>query len=118
MPPVHSPPMTDQSDQGCPEPPLAGDDTSAVLGSLERQRWLFAWKCGGLDAAGLRATLPPLDDHPGGVAQARRLGRGLPLRPFVVRDRGSLARPGTRSTGRQTRTGSGTRRPTTLPTSS
>jgi hypothetical protein len=51
--------MTDRSEQDYPEPPLAGDDTSAVLGSLERQRWLFAWKCGGLDAAGLRTTLAP-----------------------------------------------------------
>jgi hypothetical protein len=29
---------------------------STLLGSLERQRATFAWKCGGLDAAGLRAT--------------------------------------------------------------
>jgi hypothetical protein len=26
------------------------------LGSLDRERAIFAWKCGGLDAAGLRAT--------------------------------------------------------------
>lgn len=36
------------------EPPLAGDETAALIGSLERQRRLFAWKCGGLDAEGLR----------------------------------------------------------------
>jgi Protein of unknown function (DUF664) len=40
-----------------PEPPLAGDETATLLGSLERQRATLAWKCGGLDAAGLRATL-------------------------------------------------------------
>lgn len=28
-----------------------------MLGSLERQRAIFAWKCGGLDAAGLNATV-------------------------------------------------------------
>ena len=28
-----------------------------MLGSLERQRATFAWKCGGLDAAGLHATV-------------------------------------------------------------
>lgn len=39
------------------EPPLAGDETATLLGSLERQRRTFAWKCGGLDAAGLRATV-------------------------------------------------------------
>lgn len=39
-----------------PEPPLAGDETATLLGSLERTRATLAWKCGGLDAAGLRAT--------------------------------------------------------------
>ena len=36
---------------------MAGDETSTLLGSLERQRATFAWKCGGLDVAGLRATV-------------------------------------------------------------
>jgi hypothetical protein len=35
---------------------MAGDETATLLGSLERQRATFAWKSGGLDAAGLRAT--------------------------------------------------------------
>jgi hypothetical protein len=39
------------------EPPIAGDDTATMIGSLERQRRIFAWKTGGLDAAGLRATV-------------------------------------------------------------
>ena len=39
------------------EPPVAGDETATLIGSLERQRAIFAWKCGGLDAAGLRATV-------------------------------------------------------------
>ena len=39
------------------EPPIAGDETSTLLGSLERQRRTFAWKCGGLDDAGLKATV-------------------------------------------------------------
>src|SRR3712207_5533389 len=43
--------------QGRPEPPDAGDETATLLGFLERQRATFAWKCGGLDAAGLRATV-------------------------------------------------------------
>lgn len=34
-------------------PPVAGDETATVLGSLERQRATFAWKVGGLSAAGL-----------------------------------------------------------------
>ncbi|MGH2602233.1 MAG: DinB family protein [Dehalococcoidia bacterium] len=44
-------------DQGCPEPPDAGDETATLLGFLERQRATFAWKCCGLDVAGLRATV-------------------------------------------------------------
>lgn len=44
---------------GRPEPPIAGDEAALLLGYLERQRATFAWKCGGLDAAALRATLPP-----------------------------------------------------------
>ena len=38
------------------EPPVAGSEIETLIGSLERQRRTFAWKCGGLDAAGLRAT--------------------------------------------------------------
>ena len=44
---------------GHPQPPLAGDETATLLGSLERQRATFAWKCAGLDAAGLRTRLAP-----------------------------------------------------------
>jgi len=36
---------------------MAGDEIATLLGSLERQRATFAWKCGGLDAAGLQATV-------------------------------------------------------------
>jgi hypothetical protein len=39
------------------EPPLAGDETEALLGSLNRMRAYLLWKCGGLDAAGIRATI-------------------------------------------------------------
>jgi hypothetical protein len=35
---------------------LAGDETVTMVAELERERRIFAWKCGGLDAAGLRAT--------------------------------------------------------------
>src|SRR3954468_24695237 len=38
------------------EPPVAGNEIETLIGSLERQRRTFAWKTGGLDAAGLRAT--------------------------------------------------------------
>jgi hypothetical protein len=51
--------MTSLDEQNRPEPPVAGDETATLLGSLERQRATLAWKCGGLDAAGLRARLEP-----------------------------------------------------------
>ena len=50
-----------------PEPPLAGDETATLLGSLERQRATLAWKCGGLDAAGLRTKLAPSEITLGGL---------------------------------------------------
>ncbi len=59
--------MTYPDEQGHPEPPLAGDETATLLGSLERQRATLAWKCGGLDAAGLRATLAPSSITLGGL---------------------------------------------------
>lgn len=54
---VDSPPMAEPDDQDPAElVPLAGDETATLLGSLDRQRAIVAWKCGGLDAAGLMAT--------------------------------------------------------------
>ena len=38
-------------------PPLAGDEAATLLGSLDPARAPFAWKAGGLDAAGLAATV-------------------------------------------------------------
>lgn len=51
--------MSETNEQGRPEPPIAGDEAAMLLGYLERQRATFAWKCGGLDKAGLRARLAP-----------------------------------------------------------
>jgi len=36
---------------------MAGNEIDTLLGSLRRQRATFAWKSGGLDAAGLQATV-------------------------------------------------------------
>lgn len=44
-------------EHGRPEPPLAAGETDTLLGFLDYQRATFAWKCGGLDAAGLSATV-------------------------------------------------------------
>ena len=49
--------MTDVDEHGRPEPPPAGDEAATLLGFLEYQRATFAWKCSGLDAAGLAVTV-------------------------------------------------------------
>jgi uncharacterized damage-inducible protein DinB len=48
--------MTELDEHGRPEPPVAGDEAATLLGFLDFQRATLAWKCSGLDAAGLRAT--------------------------------------------------------------
>jgi uncharacterized damage-inducible protein DinB len=49
--------MTRLDEQGRPEPPLAAGEAATLLGYLEYQRATFAWKCSGLDAAGMTATV-------------------------------------------------------------
>jgi hypothetical protein len=49
------------------EPPIAGDEASAVLGELERVRSYIAWKCGGVDATGMNTTLGPSSMTLGGL---------------------------------------------------
>src|SRR5262252_3621191 len=58
-------PMTDS--ELIRRPPVAGSEVETLIGSLERQRATFAWKCGGLDAAGLRATHAPSSMTLGGM---------------------------------------------------
>ena len=52
--------MSSDSDAILREPPVAGSEVDTLLGSLERQRRTFAWKCGNLDPAGLRSVLGEL----------------------------------------------------------
>ncbi len=49
--------MANADDVMWPDPPLAGDEAGTLFGALERQRATFAWKCGGLDAAGMRVSI-------------------------------------------------------------
>ncbi|MEV8372304.1 DinB family protein [Kribbella sp. NPDC056861] len=51
------------------EAPIAGSEVDTLLGSLERQRAIFAWKCGGLDSTGLRTTHPPSTLTLGGLVK-------------------------------------------------
>ncbi len=43
---------------GYAEPPAIGSEAETLMGSLERQRATFAWKCADLDASGLLTQLP------------------------------------------------------------
>jgi uncharacterized damage-inducible protein DinB len=49
--------MTELDEHGRPEPPLAAGETDTLLGFLDFQRATLEWKCAGLDAAGLNATV-------------------------------------------------------------
>ncbi|WP_214318337.1 DinB family protein [Nonomuraea sediminis] len=49
--------MTDVDEHGRPEPPLAAGEVDSILSFLDYQRATLAWKCSGLDAEGLRATV-------------------------------------------------------------
>jgi uncharacterized damage-inducible protein DinB len=49
--------MTRLDEQGRPMPPESGDEVATLLGYLDYQRATLAWKCGGLDAAGLDTTV-------------------------------------------------------------
>ncbi|GAA3430879.1 DUF664 domain-containing protein [Kutzneria kofuensis] len=39
------------------EPPVAGDELTTLLGTLERNRKVLAWKCADLDAAAMATTI-------------------------------------------------------------
>ena len=49
--------MTDIDEQGRPEPPLAADEVSTLIGFLDFQRATLAWKFDGVDAPGLTTTV-------------------------------------------------------------
>lgn len=49
--------MTDLDEHGRPEPALSSDERGMLTGYLDWQRATLRWKCSGVDAAGLRATV-------------------------------------------------------------
>jgi uncharacterized damage-inducible protein DinB len=49
--------MAELDDHGRPEPPLEADEAMMLRAFLDYQRATLAWKCGGLDAEGLQATV-------------------------------------------------------------
>jgi hypothetical protein len=78
------------------EPPLAGTEVEALIGSLNRMRGYLLWKCGGLDAAGIRATLGPSTITLGGLLKhlavveaitfSFKMHRRAPFAPFDQAD--------------------------------
>ena len=48
--------MTETAEMPYAQVVMAGDEIDTLLSTLERNRRTFAWKCGNLDADGLRAT--------------------------------------------------------------
>ena len=98
------------------EPPLAGDETATLPGSLERPRATLAWKCGGLDAAGLRATVGASSITLGGLLKHLASSKTTTSPGGCT---GATWDPrGTRWTGMPTLTGSGILPPRTPPRSS
>jgi uncharacterized damage-inducible protein DinB len=59
--------MADTDDHGRTDPPLAGDETSTLIGFLDFHRDTLAWKTAGLDAAGLCATVGASSMTLGGI---------------------------------------------------
>lgn len=49
------------------EPSMTAGEVEMLLFALDRSRAQFAWKCGGLDAAGLRKRHPPSEMTLGGL---------------------------------------------------
>ncbi len=59
--------MTQLDAQGRPGPPEAGDEFATLVGFLEFQRATLAWKCAGLDAAGLATKVAASEMTLGGL---------------------------------------------------
>jgi len=59
--------MTDTTETEPAQLPVAGNEIDTLLGALDRNRRTFAWKCAGLGADGMRATLGPSSMTLGGL---------------------------------------------------
>ena len=88
--------MTNVDDQGRPEPPMNGDEVDTLLGFLDFQRATFAWKCTGVDAVGMNATIAASSMTIGGLLKhmalvedswfSERLHGREPMSPFNTVD--------------------------------
>jgi uncharacterized damage-inducible protein DinB len=59
--------VTTVDEHGRPEPPLSGDEVETLEGFLDYQRATLAWKCGGLDSAGLSKKVASSSMTLGGI---------------------------------------------------
>lgn len=82
------------------EPPLAGTEAEALLGSLDRMRGYLLWKCAGLDDAGIRQTLGPSTLTLGGLLKHAAVVEAITLswklhgrRPFPPFDQADWGDP-------------------------
>jgi uncharacterized damage-inducible protein DinB len=64
---IEFPPDRDIDEHGRAEPPLGGGEVETLLGFLDYQRATLAWKCSGVDAAGLQVTTGATDMTLGGL---------------------------------------------------
>src|SRR5690348_12040272 len=59
--------MSQLDAQGRPEPPIGDDESGTIQAFLDFHRATLAWKCAGLDAEGLAATVGPSTMTLGGM---------------------------------------------------
>jgi uncharacterized damage-inducible protein DinB len=78
--------MTHMADEERPDPPSDADEADTLLGFLDFQRATLAWKCSGLDSAGLAATVGPSSMTLGGLLKHMAYVEDLWLSRWV-RDR-------------------------------
>ena len=55
-------------EHGRPQPPVSAGEVASILGFLDYQRATLAWKCAGLDAAGLNTKVAAVKEAKDGVA--------------------------------------------------
>jgi hypothetical protein len=66
------------------EPSMTAGEVEVLLFALERSRAQFAWKCGGLDAAGLSRPFPPSEMTLGGLLKHMALVEDMKVAEFVT----------------------------------
>jgi hypothetical protein len=66
------------------EPSMTAGEVEMLLFAVERSRAQFAWKCGGLDAVGLRKPHPPSEMTLGGLLKHLALVEDMKVSDFVT----------------------------------